>query len=343
MTIVGIMIALGFCLSIAMSGYAPLLRIHDTPNHRSLHIKVTPSSGGMGIVAGTAGAIAGLLYFAPGLFEDMTQIYLLGGMGLIIAAIGLLDDVFTLPGSVKFIVIGLICIAAPLVTGLPERLPLGGGQGWDFPLPLSHFGAALWMFVVINAVNFMDGSNGMLAVNMGIAASGLVIIGALTQLWVPAMCAACLMAGIVGFMPYNARTKARIFSGDVGSLFVGYCFAVLSLMLTTGSEGGALLYVGPLLILPFLTDILLTMLRRARGKENLMQAHRSHLYQRLIQSGRTHLGVTSSYGFAGIIAISAAVLGGFTGLLSSPAYFLGWVCLAIVTYYVTSQALKKKR
>jgi len=132
-----------------------------------------------------------------------------------------------------------------------------------------------------------------------------------------------LFASLLGFMPYNSRNNAKIFMGDVGSLSTGFVFAIASLMLVQTPQGGGLLYFGPLLILPLLVDVFMTLLSRARRKERLIDAHRDHLYQRLIAAGFSHISVAWIYGVATLLYANIAILAIKRGLIASPLFSLG--------------------
>ena len=121
----------------------------------------------------------------------------------------------------------------------------------------------------------------------------------------------------LGFLPYNFRQKAQIFCGDVGSLLAGFLFAIASLMLVKEVSSMPLLYVGPILLLPFLADIFMTLVSRLKRKENLLKAHSSHLYQRLIRSGWSHGKVSLVYAGAGLICANIVVFAVFSGMIGS--------------------------
>ncbi|WP_017930051.1 glycosyltransferase family 4 protein [Robiginitomaculum antarcticum] len=329
---------IGFFTALAVTGFMIALKISDHPNARSSHAVVTPTGGGMGIVIGAVAVMAALTLFYPR-FDIAPEVKALFGLGIFLAGLGLLDDVFGVPTRIKFIFIGLLSIAVPLITGLPLALPLGDTV-WPFPDALAHFGAALWVFVVINVVNFMDGSNGLMGLTALVISAALVMIGLLAGVSTAAIFGLLLFGPLMGFLVYNLRRKARIFSGDTGSLFVGYMIAVASLSLPAHPHGERLLYVGPILLLPFLADSLLTMAVRARRGERLMAPHRRHIYQRAILSGRGHVAVALIYTGLAVICAFGVIFGGITEMLGSGAYFLGFVSLALTIYAVAHQRLK---
>ena len=98
-------------------------------------------------------------------------------------------------------------------------------------------------------------------------------------------------------------------------------------MLVKEAPDFKLLYVGPILLMPFLADIFMTLVSRFKRKENLLQAHSSHLYQRLIRSGWSHAKVSSIYVGAGLICANIAAFAVFSGMIGS---LWGLLLLALI-------------
>ena len=312
-----------FFISLCVSGLMGALNIIDNPGARSSHVIPTPTAGGMGIVAGLAAGLMALRIFYPGT-ADAGLTSGLAGLGLLIATLGFMDDRFVVPTKLKFLLIGIIALATPMITGVPAGLPMGSTL---LPLPYfaAYIGAALWVFVVINAVNFMDGANGLMSTFMLLASAGLCGAGLMAGQLDVAIISGALAAGLAGFLPYNARVKAQIFCGDTGALFTGFLFAAAALRL--GSANANLLYIGPLLVLPFLTDVFCTLVVRARCGENLLEAHRSHMYQLMILRGTSHLRVTFVYALWAVMMILIVFIGMVTGLIALASF------LAVVTLF----------
>jgi UDP-GlcNAc:undecaprenyl-phosphate GlcNAc-1-phosphate transferase len=156
----------------------------------------------------------------------------------------------------------------------------------------------VWLTAIANAVNFMDGSDGLigsLSVAMALAGIWLVTPGAGALLLVVA-------ASALGFLVWN-HAPASIFMGDVGSQFLGLLIGG-TLLLQLEHRVAVVPVV--LLMSPLLFDTGYTLLWRARAGRNLFAAHREHLYQRLISSGVSHRAVAAGYalavGVAGVIA-----------------------------------------
>ncbi len=285
----------GIAVSLAVSGFMVLAGIGDVPDNRSNHKVIIPTGGGLGILA-ALGLMSLLISHNGVLSPEFSQILaLIWAVGFL----GLMDDIYTLPAILKLFVLAVLSAGAVWVTGPVTILP-AGQLAMSIPLVLAVIGSFLWVFVVTNIVNFMDGSNGLMLVVMGVASSCLAGVAAVLGADQTPILLVMLTAGAIGLMPYNFRSRARIFAGDVGSLTIGFTYAVAALWLCREADGALPVYIAPVLILPFLADSLLTMLLRLKRGENLMEPHRQHLYQRLIGHGYSHMAVAFLYGLAGL-------------------------------------------
>lgn len=276
-------------LAAAGSGLVVRLGPVDRPGARASHVRPTATSGGVAVLV--AAGLGALLFarLQPGAAAGWTArncgltFALAAGFGLFGAA----DDRWELGARLK---LGLGAVLALGVGALlpPTVLPLL--PGLDLPLPplLGAAGAALWIVTAANAVNFVDGANGLAPGGLLIAFATLAIAAFLGGAPMLGAVALATAAAYAGFLPWNLA--GRLFQGDAGALFGGLLFAVLHLV---GVRAGVLpLYFGPVVLLPWLTDVLLTLLRRARGGRSLLDAHREHLYQRWLQAtGRPHLAL----------------------------------------------------
>lgn len=284
-------------------------------NERSSHTKPTSRLGGVGIGVGIAlgvfVSVLGLFWTGSPLLENWLELWGWLGLGWLgLFTVGLLDDRFDLPPKLK---LGLMlpCLALPLVKGLvPEALGIvvGEVQAWLI-LPLA-FG---WLLFFTNAFNFMDGMDGFAGSFAVYAAVGWLVLLIVTQATTPpseatvmlswsllsgvALVLMLLIAACGGFLRWN-WPPARVFMGDAGSLSTGLLLAALALGLARAGVSWASSLA---LLMPFVFDVSLTLVRRARRGESLMRAHREHLYQRLMQTGRSHRGVllTNHWLFAG--------------------------------------------
>ena len=148
-------------------------------------------------------------------------------------------------------------------------------------------------------------------------------------------------AACAAFLPYNFP-RARIFLGDVGSGTLGYALAGLAVLAADARGGeGALVLLIPMSA--FLVDASLTLAGRMLAGERWWQPHTSHLYQRWVKAGRSHVFVTSVYATFSIFAtILAWFLGGFTSLLAGGGAVL-WFALAVTVWFATRARLAAPR
>jgi UDP-GlcNAc:undecaprenyl-phosphate GlcNAc-1-phosphate transferase len=152
---------------------------------------------------------------------------------------------------------------------------------------LGVLGLAITLFWIVgctNAVNFMDGLDGLVTGVVVIASATLAVIAALNESWFAHAAAMFLLAGFAGFLPFN-RHPARIFMGDVGSQFAGFMLAVLGVAAAAFEASQVSFLIVPLLLFGLLFDASFTLVRRALMGERVSSPHRSHLYQMAQRTG----------------------------------------------------------
>lgn len=279
--------------SLTTPGVIWLLRradLMDQPNHRSSHSIPTPRGGGLSCLvgAGVGAAVLGV--------RGETVSWKVAGSSTVLALVGFLDDRIGLPAPVRLgaqVLVGAI-------TGASRAFPGGALLG------------ALVTPIVVNAVNFMDGINGITACTAG--AWGLVSLRASSLMGDGSVgTSGALMLGVAaGFLPWNAPL-AKIFLGDVGSYFLGGVIASTALVAERSTQAvpplATCVVLSPLA--PYLADTGLTLVRRAHRREPLFEAHRNHFYQKLVDSqGWTHTRVAALFG-AGALA-SGILVGAVT-------------------------------
>jgi UDP-GlcNAc:undecaprenyl-phosphate/decaprenyl-phosphate GlcNAc-1-phosphate transferase len=242
--------------------------------------------------------------------------------------IGLLDDLFDLRAGPKFGFLALLCLIFAAFVVRIDALTLWPGATLSFGPVLGILGTALWLFVMANGVNFMDGANGLA---MGSTALGLLAL-ALYAFWggapVPALAALLVAAALCGFLYWNFP-NGRIFAGDAGSLFVGFVAGALALIAI--NEAGLPVLLAPLLFMPLLADVLLTMAWRARRKRNLLHAHRDHLYQVAMRAGAGHTRVAIGYWLA---MVHCALAAGVSLAFGDAGAFAAFVVTVLLFVYI---------
>jgi len=223
-------------------------------------------------------------------------------------AVSLVDDLRPLSTWVRF---GIQFAVAGLILGsaLGQLRPLAIGwagtlSGWLQPGAVGYWLLALWFVGLINVYNFMDGIDGIAGLQAVVAGVAWAVIGTVQGLPLVQLVGAVVAAAALGFLTLNWH-PAKIFMGDAGSTVLGFFFATLP-FLATAEAGGRLdfvrsLTIGAILVWPFLADGIFTFLRRLKNRENVLQAHRSHLYQRLVIAGHSHTRVTVTYGCLAVL------------------------------------------
>ena len=142
----------------------------------------------------------------------------------------------------------------------------------------------LWLLFATNAMNFIDGLNGLAGGVALIAAGFLAGIAAAHGGWFAYFAALLLVAGLAGFLPFNFP-RARIFMGDVGSQFCGFILAILAVVASRFDNVELSFLIVPMLLSGVLFDVAFTLIRRALAGERLTEPHRGHLYQVAQRSG----------------------------------------------------------
>jgi UDP-N-acetylmuramyl pentapeptide phosphotransferase/UDP-N-acetylglucosamine-1-phosphate transferase len=282
--------------------YAARFGLVDRPSWRSEHIHPVATGGGVGIVI--AVLVGLLLLGAAGIPASPTTWWVILAGGLAVAAVSLADDVRTVSPSIRLVVHALAAAMAVTLLGPVELIELPG-------LGTLQLGSAAWIVSVVwvtgltNAFNFMDGLDGLAAGQATLAAAGWALMGwSVGRLDIFAL-GIVVAAAAFGFLLHN-WSPARLFMGDVGSAFLGYVLGVASIL--GGRHAPVMAVAGVLLVWPFVFDPVLTLIRRAIRRENVLLSHRSHLYQRLAASGLGHERVTLGYLALAALAGGVAVL-----------------------------------
>lgn len=287
--------------------------IVDVPTHRSSHTRATPRGGGVGIVvavvAGVGVAVAG------GRAPDVPGALVAGALALFIAAVSFVDDLRRLPSVLRLVCHVGAAVGAVYWLGSFPALSVPFLEEVVLPAWLLRVVGVVWIVGLTNVYNFMDGIDGI-AGGQGVV-TGLAWgwLGAVTGQPLVTWTGVTVAAACGGFLVHN-WAPAKVFMGDVGAAFLGFVFAILPLIALRGHAGfgwpvtlaGGVPVFAALAVWPFVADGAFTFLRRIKHKENLLEAHRSHLYQRLTIAGWRHAPVTTIYvAWAAAMAPGAAV------------------------------------
>ncbi len=287
----------------------------DTPRHRGSHHAPTSTSGGLAVMAATALAVGVFAW----LFHDQIPGKALDGM-LLLGFAGLMgisggiDDINGLPARLRLIFQVGLCLVFALFYRV-NSLDFGFGLTVEVWRPIGLIGSAAWLVLGINAINFMDGSNGLAVGTQGLALLAMAGLTALMgsagvmgfYLGLPLLILACAAGAHFGFLPVNLP-MGRAFQGDAGSLFGGALITGACLQLKT--YGIASVWFGGFLLAPLLVDVVLTLVTRAAQRKPLMEPHKEHLYQLWLQRkdashGRLALRVWALTAVSSLIGVAA--------------------------------------
>ncbi|MCF6292230.1 MAG: hypothetical protein L3J04_02420 [Robiginitomaculum sp.] len=300
------------------------------PNSRSAHKQPIATAGGLALLLGIgAGSI--WLSFSSGLMDSEYPILL--GLSSLAMLLGFFDDAYDMSAKLKFSLIGALSLIMAFLLGPVTVIPFDAVQ-LQLPWVIAMTGTALFVFTLINSVNFIDGSDGAIPLSAFAAAIIMVILAGKFEVWPVFWSSILLACALGGFLPFN-MPKAKVFLGDTGSLFIGSWFAGTALILIV--EGPpAVLWLMPLLFMPYLSDVLLTMAWRLLKKQNLLSAHNDHLYQWMIKGGKSHRQVAIWLMVQIIAAGSMAML--FS--ISATSAFLGFSAAASLALLIHLQVRK---
>jgi UDP-N-acetylmuramyl pentapeptide phosphotransferase/UDP-N-acetylglucosamine-1-phosphate transferase len=296
----------GFAAAATLTTWlAPILRRYGAiaipgPDGRG---RALPRGGGLAIVAVTAAAGLAAAWIDPA-SRQLVAAWLLPA--LLVAAVSLSDDFRPLPALVRLAVHIAAATALVALAGPFRGLAIGG-------VTTPEVNAAAWPLTVIwivgmtNAFNFMDGIDGIAGITAAVAGATLAFAAGVVGCEPAAIVSLALSAGSLGFLTSN-WPPARVFMGDVGSTFSGFTIAAVPLLLPAANRS-AFLAVAILAMWPFLFDAALTLLKRVIRRENVLEQHRGHLYQRLVIAGWSHRAVAALYGLLAAVCGSIAAAG----------------------------------
>lgn len=277
----------------------------DIPkDERRMHHQPIPRLGGLAIFLGF---LVSFLIFGRKYFDTGVQGILLGAVLIVI--LGILDDIMTLKALPKF---AIQILAAVVVVCHGCRIE--HFMGFDFPTWLSYTVSILWIVMITNAVNFIDGLDGLAAGVSAISAGTMLIVALMladgTNLTAiaSALILAALVGGCVGFIPYNFN-PASIFMGDTGSTFLGFMLASVSIF-GLFKTYAIISFAVPFLVLGLpIFDICFAVIRRVAKGQSPMHADRGHVHHRLIDMGFSQKqAVAIAYLISALLGLSAVVL-----------------------------------
>ncbi|MDN3274898.1 glycosyltransferase family 4 protein [Frankia sp. RB7] len=287
------------------------------PNARSSHRIPTPQGAGIAVISATL--VVALAWAA---WANVAIPPALVIATIMIALVGLADDIVSLPVLVRLVLqaacVSAIVFTAPETARVVPALPLALERGLILL-------AGVWF---VNLVNFMDGLDLMTVAEVVPTTAALMLFGLLGELsWPAALIATALCGAMLGFAPFN-RPVARVFLGDVGSLPIGLLLGWCLLELAWRGQPAAAL----LLPAYYLADSTVTLFRRIVRCEKFWAAHRSHFYQRATDNGFTVPRVIGTVFALNLVLAGLAILTVRTGSVTATliALLAGAIAVAFV-------------
>jgi UDP-GlcNAc:undecaprenyl-phosphate GlcNAc-1-phosphate transferase len=297
---------MAFCVTLVLTPgvrrLAMKMGVVDRPDQRKIHKIPMPLMGGLAIFISfwitvlctqplsreiAAFGLGSLLILLSGLWDDRKNIRPVMKLAFQVAA--------------ALVVIFYGGLKVTFVTSLFGANP--ADLGWfAFPLTLG------WIVGITNAVNLVDGLDGLAAGVSGIAALSIGVISCMEGFAAAGVLALILGVSSLAFLRYNFH-PAKIFMGDTGALFLGYSLAVLSIMGLTKMATTASIFLPVLVLGVPIFDTLLAIVRRLLNRKPIFRADKDHLHHRLLAMGLSHRkAVLVVYGVCIFLSLSTIVI-----------------------------------
>lgn len=315
----------------------------DYPKKRGLHSTPIPRMGGLAIFFGFMAAMFILVPF----IEEFRTLQFAGFIvgAVIIVILGMADDIKNLSAIVKF---SIQLLAALIVVFTGTRIEMIMWPLHIYPDVLEVFSVPftiIWILGITNAVNLIDGVDGLAAGVSSICGSFLMILCVLTGSPMAVVFTASLTGSSLGFLPRNFN-PAEIYMGDTGSTFLGYVLAVSSVMSLFKTYTLLAVLIAILVVAFPILDTAFAMIRRLRNKVPIMTADRGHLHHRLIDMGYTQkqavviLYILSA--IAGLIAVLITLGDGMSAVIATVFIIVASMMIYVYKKRIDSQNVSQK-
>lgn len=321
--------------------------IGDYPGARKVHAGFIPRMGGAAFVCGFACAVSlNLLSGDVGVASPISLIGVASGL-LMIVVVGVYDDVFGV-GSVGKLLVQLAASIVIIASGLSINglsIPLVGYVElgvWAYPITI------LWLVGLTNAVNLLDGLDGLAGGVSAIVAGVFLVIGAVDGDALLMATSAALLFACLGFLRYNFH-PASIFMGDTGSLFLGFLLACMGIYISQYVRvgGEAVSFLVPIVALAVpIVDTSVAFFRRLKRGMHPLKADKEHIHHRLMDLGLTHRQtVVVNYAVSmvhGVIALMIVLLDPLYGVLLTVFVFVSAFLAIWRLGYLEEMTAKRK-
>jgi len=317
--------------------------IGTVPDQRKIHLGFVPHMGGLGIFLGGLAGLGVALFWKDYYWHMFTLKYagiLVGATIMLIT--GMVDDTRGLQASQKFIlqliaatiVIYSGCTIETIINPFGDPIQLG-----IFSIPITY----LWLIGITNAINLLDGLDGLASGVGFIALATFAVLSYQQQDWMTFGICLAFIGGILGFLYFNYH-PASIFMGDTGSLFLGFLIAALAVTGLQKSEGNISLLVPIIALAVPIGDTSLAFFRRIYQGHHPFSPDKDHLHHRLLFLGLSHRqAVHIIYLFSFLFGASAILMATETGLYGVLVVLLIFMTAVLSLYrlgYLEAQKIK---
>ena len=261
---------------------------------------------------------------------------------VLITIIGLLDDRYNLNWKIK-LVLQLVAISTPIYL-LNIYLNIEQLIGINMNNILNLFTTVIWILLIVNSLNFLDNMDGLAATTATMIAISLGILSYITNQYKLTDISIVLVASMLGFLYFNFP-KAKLYMGDSGSLFLGYCLGFISILFSWNNniESSWIFQIQPVILfftIPLL-DLMTVMISRIKDGKSPMTGGTDHISHRLLKKGYTSSQVLIIFGFFSLIILITTMgilyLNEFVSLLLLIGYFLS-VLISLI-YFLKLETL----
>jgi len=301
---------LSFSLTPLVGRLATRYGVLDKPSERKVHTQPLPTAGGIALYLAFYAPFLCALFFSNKLvdeiFRESSLLWLAAG-STVVFALGLFDDVYRLSPRIKLLFQSAAALLAygggvrieRLEIPYCSELALG-----DMSLPITLF----WFVLVINAINLIDGLDGLAAGVSLFASLVLLALSIMGERYVVASGLAGVAGASLGFLCFNFN-PASIFMGDGGSYFLGFMLAGLSIMGSMKSQATVAILMPVIALGVPLMDAFIAPIRRLALGKDPFQADTSHIHHKLLKMGLNHRrAVLWIYGATILLGIAALVM-----------------------------------
>ena len=332
--------ASAFAITLVMTPFAKWLSLKcgaiDYPKDRGVHKKPMPRMGGVAIVLGFVITALLVFHFEQSMNRRQFLGFIIGA--LMIAGLGMVDDMKNLPAKLKFCV-QIFAALIVIMSGTKIQVVL-----WPVTAYLQKFSVPItlvWIVGVTNAVNLIDGLDGLAAGVTSIAALSLMVLCIMTGSTTAVMLTAALAGACLGFLPRNFN-PAEIFMGDTGSTFLGFVLAVTSILGVFKGYALLAMIVSVLCVGLPVFDTICAMLRRIAKNQPIMQPDRGHLHHKLIDRGFSQRqAVLIMYTISLLLGILAIFIS-FKESGTIVVVVLTFIVLCLIIYYFNAHIKNKQ-